>query len=77
MALFRVRAIGTIHDIIEDEEKEEETFYIVSAENERVAIERFKKIQPETDPDFDIETFDIELYSDNSVAIVDESLCAV
>ena len=71
MALFRVRAIGTINN------REEETFYIVSADNEQIAIEKFNKIQPETDPEFEIETFDIELYTSDSVAIVDESLCAI
>lgn len=71
MALFRVRAIGIIAD------KEVETFYIVHAENELLAIEKFKKIKPEIDPEFKIETFDIELYTTDDVAIVDESLCAI
>jgi len=75
--LFRIRAIGTMHDIIKDEDREEETFYIVAAEDEYKALEKFEKIQPEIDPDFEIENYDIELYSTDSVAIVDESLCAV
>ena len=71
MALFKVRAIGFI------DEREEETFYIIAAESERLALESFKRTQPETDPDFDIETYDIELYSMDDVAMIDESLCAI
>lgn len=71
MALFRVRAIGFIDD------REEETFYIIAADNEEVAIESFKKTQLDIDPDFRIETFDIELYTPDDIAIVDESLCAI
>ena len=71
MELFRVRAIGTMKD------REEETFYIVAAEDEYKALKKFEEIQPEIDPDFEIERYDIELYSADSVAVVDESLCAI
>ena len=69
--LYKIRAIGFIND------REEETYYLVVAENECQALERFKEIKPQIDPEFEIETLHIELYTADYVAIVDESLCAV
>jgi len=74
--LYKIRAIGFINGYVRAH-IEEETYYLVVAENERQALERFHKIKPEIDPDFEIETLHIELYTTDYVAIVDESMCAI
>jgi hypothetical protein len=68
--IYKVRTIGFINDRVT------ETYYLVVAESEQQAIERFEEIQPQTDPDFEVKTIHVELYTSDYVAIVDESLCA-
>ena len=69
--LYKIRAIGYING------RQEETYYLVVADSEGQALERFEEIKPQIDPDFDVETVLVELYSADYVAIVDESLCAI
>lgn len=69
MSLFKVRALGEIARHFQ------ETYYLVYADNEREAIDKFKTIQPNIDPDFRVERFDIELYTSEDLAIIDESIC--
>lgn len=69
MPFFKVRALGEIAGHFQ------ETYYLVYADNERDAIDKFKTIQPNTDPDFKVERFDIELYTSDDMAIIDESIC--